>query len=393
MVERRTVNPYVTGSSPVGGAKFLFLMLLFIFNIFYYLFFDEIRLMTKIITSIKIRRPDDCHVHFRDGNILKLIVPYTSKFFGRAIIMPNLIKPIISINQAISYRKRIIRAIPSEHLFTPLMTFYLTDMSETKIIEDGFNQKVFIACKLYLNKVTTNSKYGVSNITNLYPVFSTMERIGMPLLIHGEVTNNNIDIFDREAYFIDQIMEPIRNNFPNLKIVFEHITTKEAVQYILSNNENIVATITPQHLMFNRNHMLVNGIKPHLYCLPILKSNIHRTALREAITTDCKRFFLGTDTAPHTQNKKESACGCAGIFNAPTALAAYATVFNEMNAMENFEAFCSLNGAKFYGLPVNNGFIELKRKKIIFNNKISKDKNNLIPFLLHKNIKWEINVI
>ncbi|MGP1939224.1 MAG: dihydroorotase [Arsenophonus sp. ET-DL9-MAG3] len=349
--------------------------------------------MAKITGTIKIRRPDDLHVHFRDNNILKLVVPYTSRFFGRAIVMPNLMPPILNVNQAKSYKKRICNAIPAEHSFRPLMTCYLTDETDIKIIENGFNQGVFIACKLYPINTTTNSSYGVSKITNIYPVFARMEKIGMPLLVHGEVTKNDIDIFDREAYFIDQVMVPIRKNFPSLKIVFEHITTKEAVQFILTGDENLAATITPQHLMFNRNHMLVHGIKPHLYCLPILKRDIHQKALREAITTGCQRFFLGTDTAPHVQNKKEAACGCAGIFNAPSALAAYATIFNQMNAMENFEAFCSLNGAKFYGLLINNEFIELKRKKVIIVNKISKNENNLIPFLANEDSNWEINII
>ncbi|MFP3014468.1 MAG: dihydroorotase [Arsenophonus sp.] len=344
-------------------------------------------------TTIKIHRPDDWHVHFRDCDILKLVVPYTSQFFGRAIVMPNLKEPIININQAKSYRKKIINATPIEHSFTPLMTCYLTDESNANIIEEGFNRGVFSACKLYPVNTTTNSSYGVSRISNIYSIFSKMEKIGMPLLIHGEVTRNDVDIFDREAYFIDQIMCPIIEKFPCLKIVFEHISTKEAVQFVLNSNNNLAATITPQHLMFNRNNMLVSGIKPHLYCFPILKRDIHQKALRYAITTDCNRFFIGTDTAPHTKNKKESACGCAGVFNAPSALAVYATIFNEMNAMENFEAFCSLNGAKFYGLPVNNGFIELKRKKNIFSDKISKGKNHLIPLLANEDINWEIKVL
>ncbi|MGP1871517.1 MAG: dihydroorotase [Arsenophonus sp.] len=349
--------------------------------------------MVKVTTNIKIRRPDDCHVHFRDKDILKLVVPYTSKFFGRAIIMPNIMPPIINIKQVKSYRKRIISAIPVGHKFIPLMTCYLTDQSNAKIIEEGFKQGVFIACKFYQSGTTTNSNNGVSKIKNIYSIFSKMEKIGMPLLVHGEVIKSNIDIFDREAYFIDEIMEPIRKNFPSLKIVFEHISTKEAVQFVLNGNENLAATITPQHLMFNRNHMLVDCIKPHLYCLPILKSKVHQKALRQAITTDCQRFFLGTDSAPHIKNKKESACGCAGVFNAPNALAIYATIFNEMNAMENFESFCSLNGAKFYGLLVNEGYIEFKRKKIIIADKISKGRKHLIPFLANQNVDWEINTL
>ncbi|MDT9587144.1 MAG: dihydroorotase [Candidatus Arsenophonus melophagi] len=349
--------------------------------------------MSKNITTvIKIRRPDDCHVHFRDHDILKLVVPYTSRFFGRAIVMPNLDPPITNINQAKSYRNRILHATPVEHSFTPLMICYLTDITDVKIVVEGFRQGVFTACKLYPANTTTNSNFGVSKIENVYSVFATMEEIGMPLLVHGEVTSSDIDIFDREAYFIEQILEHIIGNFPSLKIVFEHISTKEAVQYVLAGKNNLAATITPQHLMFNRNHMLTGGIRPHLYCLPVIKRAIHQKALREAITTNCQRFFLGTDTAPHTQNKKESDCGCSGIFSAPAALAAYATVFDEMNALENFEAFCSLNGAKFYGLPLNEGVIELKRKKMIFTEKISNGKNHLIPFLANENINWEVTV-
>ncbi|MBG2916219.1 dihydroorotase [Proteus cibarius] len=342
--------------------------------------------------TLTIRRPDDWHVHFRDDDMLKTVVPYTSRYFGRAIVMPNLVPPVTTIEAARTYRDRITAAIPTGDNFEPLMTCYLTDSTLPSEVEQGFLQGVFTACKLYPANATTNSSHGVSDITKIYPILSVMEKIGMPLLIHGEVTASNIDIFDREARFIDGVMSPVRKQFPELKIVFEHITTKEAAQYVLEGNEFLGATITPQHLMFNRNHMLVGGVKPHLYCLPILKRNVHQEALREAVASGNSRFFLGTDSAPHLQHRKESSCGCAGVFNAPTALAAYATVFKELNALQNFEAFCSLNGPRFYGLPVNEGTITLTEKTVEAPAQILCGNEALIPFLANENIHWDITV-
>ena len=291
------------------------------------------------VTTLTIRRPDDWHVHFRDDDMLKTVVPYTSEFFGRAIVMPNLVPPVTTIEAAKAYRERILKAVPEGHQFTPLMTCYLTDSTDPVEVVRGFNEGVFTACKLYPANATTNSSHGVSDIKKIYPVLAAMEQAGMPLLVYGEVTASHIDIFDREALFIEQVMFPLRAQFPKLKVVFEHITTKEAAQYVQEANEFTAATLTPQHLMFNRNHMLVGGIRPHLFCLPILKRNVHQEALRAAVASGCDRFFLGTDTAPHIQSRKESSCGCAGVFNAPTALAAYATVFEELGALAHFGAY------------------------------------------------------
>ncbi|MEY0265961.1 dihydroorotase [Morganella morganii] len=346
--------------------------------------------MTHPVTSLKIRRPDDWHIHFRDGAMLSTVVPFTSEFFGRAIVMPNLVPPVTTTDAAIAYRDRILAAVPQGHNFTPLMTCYLTDNADAAEIERGFREGVFTACKLYPANATTNSAHGVSDIRNIYPVLEMMSRNGMPLLVHGEVTHTDIDIFDREARFIDDVMIPLRRDFPALKVVFEHITTKDAAQYVLGGDDNVAATLTPQHLMFNRNHMLVGGVRPHLFCLPVLKRNVHQEALRQAVAGGCKRFFLGTDSAPHARHRKESACGCAGVFNAPTALAAYATVFEEMNALAHFEAFCSLNGPAFYGLPVNDGFVELTRREVITPETINGAEDILVPFLAGTDARWDV---
>lgn len=344
-------------------------------------------------TTLTIRRPDDWHVHFRDNDMLKTVVPYTSQFFGRAIVMPNLVPPITTVDMAKAYRERILQAVPDDHKFTPLMTCYLTDGVDAKEIIRGFTEGVFTACKLYPANATTNSSHGVSDIKKIYPTLAAMEEVGMPLLIHGEVTTRDIDIFDREAHFIERVMQPLRAAFPQLKIVFEHITTKEAAEYVLEGDQYLAATLTPQHLMFNRNHMLVGGIRPHLYCLPILKRNVHQEALRSAVASGCNRFFLGTDTAPHTQDRKESSCGCAGVFNAPTALSAYATVFDELGALAHFEAFCSLNGPKFYNLPVNDSYIQLTKEQNITTESINCGNNQLIPFLAGEDCHWSVRTV
>ncbi|MEE3650258.1 MULTISPECIES: dihydroorotase [unclassified Brenneria] len=346
--------------------------------------------MTAQPDILKIRRPDDWHIHLRDDRMLETVLPYTSRFFGRAIVMPNLTPPITSVASAIAYRKRILAAIPAGDNFQPLMTCYLTDSLDAEEIASGYEQGVFTAAKLYPANATTNSSHGVTNIAAIFPILERMQKIGMPLLIHGEVTDPAVDIFDREARFIESVMEPLRQQFPELKVVFEHITTKEAAQYVVSGNEYLAATITPQHLMFNRNHMLVGGIRPHLYCLPILKRNIHQQALRDAVASGCNRLFLGTDSAPHAKQRKESNCGCAGVFNAQAALSAYATVFDEMHALDKLEAFCSLNGPRFYGLPVNEDWIELQRKPVTFPEEISLGSEALIPFLAGQSLNWSV---
>lgn len=346
--------------------------------------------MTTESTVLKIRRPDDWHLHLRDDRVLSTVLPYTSRHFARAIVMPNLTPPITTIASAKAYRERILAAVPQGDDFQPLMTCYLTDSLAAQEVVDGFHQGVFAAAKLYPANATTNSSHGVTDVANIYPILEQMQNIGMPLLIHGEMTDPAIDIFDREARFIESVMEPLRKRFPALKIVFEHITTKEAAEYVLAGDEFLGATITPQHLMFNRNHMLVGGVRPHLYCLPILKRNIHQLALREAVVSGSDRFFLGTDSAPHARHKKESSCGCAGVFNAQAALSAYATVFEEMNALDKLEAFCSLNGPKFYGLPVNEGWIELHKSPVIFPEEISSGEDVFVPFLAGQALNWSV---
>jgi dihydroorotase len=346
--------------------------------------------MTAQPQVLKIRRPDDWHIHLRDGDMLKTVVPYTSEIYGRAIVMPNLVPPVTTVDAAMAYRQRILDAVPTGHDFTPLMTCYLTDTLDPNEVERGFNEGVFTAAKLYPANATTNSSHGVTSIDAIMPVLERMQKLGMPLLVHGEVTHAEIDIFDREARFIETVMEPLRQRLPALKVVFEHITTKDAAEYVRDGNDLIAATITPQHLMFNRNHMLVGGVRPHLYCLPILKRNIHQQALRELVASGFSRAFLGTDSAPHARHRKEASCGCAGCFNAPTALASYATVFEEMNALEHFEAFCSLNGPRFYGLPVNETFIELERKASQVDDVITLTDDTLIPFLAGETVHWTV---
>ncbi|WP_145521698.1 dihydroorotase [Yersinia aldovae] len=346
--------------------------------------------MTAQPQTLKIRRPDDWHIHLRDDEMLSTVLPYTSEVFARAIVMPNLAPPITSVAAAIAYRERILAAVPAGHKFTPLMTCYLTNTLDARELTTGFEQSVFTAAKLYPANATTNSNHGVSDIPAIYPLFEQMQKIGMPLLIHGEVTDAAVDIFDREARFIDQVLEPLRQKFPELKIVFEHITTKDAADYVLVGNRFLGATITPQHLMFNRNHMLVGGIRPHLFCLPILKRSTHQEALRQAVASGSDRFFLGTDSAPHMKLRKESSCGCAGVFNAPAALPAYATVFEELNALPHLEAFCSLNGPRFYGLPVNEDFVELVRTPFQQPDEILLGHESVIPFLAGQTINWSV---
>ncbi len=311
------------------------------------------------ITSITIKKPDDWHVHLRDGDMLKRVLPYTSKDFARAIIMPNLVPPVCTTKDAENYKNRIVNATPKADNFTPLMTVYLTETTNADDLEQGYKAGIIQAVKLYPAGATTNSDKGVKDFTKVYNVFERMAQIGMPLLVHGEVVDDDIDIFDREAVFIDKILEPIIAKFPTLKIVMEHITTKDAVDFVLSKPKNLAATITTHHLMVNRNAMLVGGIKPHYYCLPILKRETHRQALRKAATSGDKRFFLGTDSAPHLDNAKLSACGCAGVFNAPNAIICVAAVFDEEDALNKLEGFLSINGANYYGLAVNTSEITL----------------------------------
>ncbi|MCJ8322726.1 MAG: dihydroorotase [Rhizobiales bacterium] len=311
------------------------------------------------MNSITLKKPDDWHVHLRDGDMLKRVLPYTSKDFARAIIMPNLVPPVCTTAEAMAYKQRILSALPNGHNFTPLMVVYLTEDTQPDDLEQGYKSGAIQAVKLYPAGATTNSESGVKDFGKVHHVFERMAQIGMPLLVHGEVVDADIDIFDREAVFIDKVLEPIVQKFPALKVVMEHITTKDAADYIRSKDANLAATITPHHLMINRNAMLVGGIKPHYYCLPIVKRESHRLALVVAAVSGDKRFFLGTDSAPHSDEAKLQACGCAGVFNAPNAIICCATLFEQQNALNKLEGFLSINGPTYYGLPVNEAEITL----------------------------------
>ncbi|MFM6852854.1 MAG: dihydroorotase [Sphingopyxis sp.] len=312
-----------------------------------------------MMNSLTIRRPDDWHVHVRDGAMLAGVARFTARQFARAIIMPNLSPPVTDVAATIAYRERILAATGPG--FTPLMTAYLTDGTDAEDVARGHAQGVFTACKLYPAHATTNSAHGVGAVETIMPVLEKMQAIGMPLLIHGEVTDHDVDIFDREAVFIDRILARLVRDLPELKIVFEHITTSQAVDFVESSGPNIAATITPQHLHINRNAMLVGGMRPHAYCLPVAKREEHRLALRRAATSGSPKYFLGTDSAPHAVAAKESACGCAGLFNAPYAMESYAAVFDEEGALDKLQGFASEHGPQFYGLPLNQGTITLRR--------------------------------
>lgn len=314
-------------------------------------------------TSLTIRKPDDWHLHLRAGDMLRAVLPYTSRHFSRAIVMPNLQPPVVTTAQAIEYQQQIVKNIPASHQFDPLMTLYMTEQTQPDDVKQGFENGNVVAVKLYPAGATTNSDAGVKNLEKIYPVLAVMEKIGMPLLVHGEVVDNDVDIFDREAVFIETKLIPIRQQFPELKIVFEHITTKDGVQYVQSCEQFTAATITPHHLVINRNAYLVGGIKPHYYCLPVAKRELHRLALREAACSGDARFFLGTDSAPHVDHAKLSACGCAGIFNAANTMPIVTQVFEQENALDKLEAFTSNNGANFYGKPLNEGTMQLTRSE------------------------------
>lgn len=313
-------------------------------------------------TRLDIAMPDDWHLHLRQGEMLNKVLPYTAADFGRAIVMPNLQPPVVRTADALAYRDSILAALPDHTPFQPLMTLYMTETTEAADVKAGFEAGIVTAVKLYPAGATTNSAAGVKDLEKIYPVLEVMQEIGMPFLVHGEVVDPNVDIFDREAVFIETKLIPLRARFPNLKIVFEHLTTKEGVDYLLACDTYTAATLTPHHLVINRNAMLVGGIKPHYYCLPVAKRETHRLALRAAATSGDPRFFLGTDSAPHPIHTKETACGCAGIFNVANALAITAQVFEQENALDKFESFVSLNGPAFYGLPVNSERLVLERQ-------------------------------
>ena len=345
------------------------------------------------MTSLTIRRPDDWHVHLRDGEIMAGVAPYTARQFARAIVMPNLSPPVTSIEAARAYRERIIAAAGATSEgegFTPLMTCYLTDHMDGAMLVEGHAQGVFTAAKLYPAHATTGSAHGVTDVVHIRPALEAMQKAAMPLLIHGEVTDQAVDIFDRERVFIERTLAGMVVDFPELKIVFEHITTSEAVAFVEESGPNVAATITPQHLHINRNAMFAGGIRPHAYCLPVAKRETHRLALRKAATSGSPKFFLGTDSAPHTVSAKESACGCAGLFNAPYALESYAAVFDEEGALDRLEAFASENGPRFYGLPLNEGTVTLERGETIVPDMLSPSGNDLVPFHAGETLGWRV---
>lgn len=341
---------------------------------------------------ITIKRPDDWHVHFRDDAVMRAVVPATANVFGRAIVMPNLVPPVTDTRAAGAYRDRIEAAVPQGAGFTPLMTAYLTDETDAQDLRAGVAEGVFSAVKLYPAGATTNSTSGVTDVANVMPVLEVMQEIGLPLLIHGEVTDHDIDIFDREAVFIDRILQPLLNKLPELKVVLEHITTKEAVDFVAGGDPaTLGATITAHHLMINRTDIFKGGIRPHLYCLPIAKREAHRLALRKAATSGDPRYFLGTDTAPHARHLKEAACGCAGIYSAPVAMEVYATVFEEEGALDKLEAFASLNGPAFYGLAPNDGTMTLKRENWQVPDSVDAGNGEtLVPFMAGETLGWKL---
>lgn len=340
---------------------------------------------------LTIRRPDDWHVHLRDGAMLRAVVPHTARQFARAIVMPNLSPPVTNVAEGIAYRTRIEAAIPAGLDFTPLIVAYLTDSSDADEIARGHAEGVFTACKLYPAHATTNSAQGVTDIGNIMPVLERMQEIGMPLLVHGEATDPETDIFDREAVFIERTLTPLVRDLPALKIVFEHITTAEAADFVATAPSNIAATITPHHLHINRNAMFAGGIRPHAYCLPVAKRERHRLAIRKAAVSGSPKFFLGTDSAPHARHTKEAACGCAGIFNAPYALESYAAAFDEDGALDRLEGFASEYGPRFYGLPLNTGTITLERGETRVPDRIDTDGAELVPFNAGETLGWRLS--
>ncbi|MGC1495218.1 MAG: dihydroorotase [Sulfitobacter sp.] len=343
--------------------------------------------MTQTLT---IRRPDDWHLHLRDGDMLRAVLPHTTAHFARAIIMPNLVPPVVTADDARAYRDRIIAAMPKGADFTPLMTLYLTENTDPADVAAAHAEGLVHAVKLYPAGATTNSASGVSNFDKVAPVLEKMAEIGLPLCTHGEVTDADVDIFDREAVFIDRVLDPIRRSHPALKVVMEHITTKNAADYVKSADKNLAATITTHHLVINRNHILVGGIKPHYYCLPVAKREEHRLALRAAATSGDARFFLGTDSAPHTDANKLLPCGCAGCFTAPNTMSILADVFEQDGALDKLEAFTSLNGPRYYGLPVNKDTVTLVRETPSFPTQIDTPDGPVTVFDPAMPLNWTL---
>ena len=343
------------------------------------------------MTQLKLARPDDWHLHLRQGEVMRSVVVMTAKQMGRAIVMPNLSPPVRNAQEALSYRNEIVCSLPKGSGFNPLMTLYLTDKTtKQNIIEAGNNEHVY-AVKLYPAGATTNSESGVTSVMGVYPVIEQMQKEGVPLLVHGEVTHADIDVFDREKVFIETVLAPLLKNFPELKVVLEHITTKEAVDFVSGSSDNVAATITAHHLLANRNHMLVGGIKPHYYCLPVLKrKSPHQEALIAAATSGSAKFFLGTDSAPHDKHQKESACGCAGVFSAHAAIELYAEVFDRANKIEMLEGFASHHGPDFYGLKRNTESITLEKKSWTVPESYKLANSEIVPFFGGRSLSWRL---
>ena len=342
--------------------------------------------------SLTIPRPDDWHLHLRDGEMLGTAVPHTARSFSRAIVMPNLKPPVTTVEQALAYRQRILDALPTDTNFSPLMTLYLTDNLAQEELVRLSTEPAVVAVKYYPAGATTNSDSGVSSIDRVMPSLEVMAKRGIPLLIHGEVTDSEIDIFDREQRFIDTVLAPLHAQLPELKVVLEHITTANAVEFVSEQNSNVAATITVHHLLYNRNHLLAGGVRPHFYCLPVLKRNSHQLALIEAATSGSPKFFLGTDSAPHPKGDKEAACGCAGIYSAPGALELYAEVFDQADALDRLEGFASLHGPRFYGLPVNTEKISLVRDSWQMEESFQFGSNTVIPVRAGETLRWRLAV-
>lgn len=343
-----------------------------------------------MIDRLTLLRPDDWHIHLRDGALLPRTVADAARTFARAIIMPNLVPPVRNAAEADQYRQRILDARPAESSFQPLMVLYLTDQTSAADIHNAIKSGFVHAAKLYPAGATTNSDSGVTSLEAIYPALEAMSDVGMPLLVHGEVTHADVDIFDREKRFIDDQLVGLVNRFPNLKVVFEHITTADAAQFVREASNKIAATITAHHLLYNRNHMLAGGIRPHFYCLPILKRNTHQEALLDAATSGSAKFFLGTDSAPHAQNAKEISCGCAGCYTAYAAIELYAEAFEQRNALDKLEGFASHFGADFYQLPRNQDTITLVREPWTAPSSLAFGEQQLIPLRAGETLNWRI---
>ncbi len=341
------------------------------------------------MNKLTLIQPDDWHLHVRTGTILNTVIPHTARQFARAIIMPNLKPPVATVDQALNYRKEILQAVPADLSFNPLMTLYLTSTTTKQEVKKAADSENIHAFKLYPAGATTNSDSGVNDLKSIYPILESLEQVDIPLLIHGEVTDNDCDIFDREKVFVASSLNDIVKNFPNLRIVLEHLTTKEAVDFVLSASDKIAATITPQHIMFNRNALLVGGIRPHLYCLPILKREHDKQALVKAATSGNPKFFLGTDSAPHLSKSKETDCGCAGCYSAHAALEFYAEVFEQADALDKLEGFASFFGADFYQLPRNKNTISMEKQTWTVPESYKVDNESITPLKANENLHWK----